>query len=40
MGEFLEFLVDSDEGRKKLEIVSQNVADLRTRFEEGMWHWN
>lgn len=40
MGDYLEFLLESDEGQKILRTVSKNVADLRARFKGGMWNWN
>lgn len=40
MGEYLEFLLESDEGQKKLKIISQNVSKMRARFAGEMWHWN
>ena len=40
MGEFLQFLLETDEGRRKLESIVQNVSDLRSQFEEGSWQWN
>jgi len=40
MGEFLQFLLETDEGQRKLESVVQSASDLRSRFEEGAWQWN